>query len=293
MNRILLLGASGILGSEVLRQLELSDFDFVAPKSSDLDVRDRKLLESFAREFGPNWIINCTAWTNVDGAEEKFDAALALNEIAVQNIASVAKQIECYVIHISTDYVFDGESPKPYDENSLVNPLNNYGESKLRGERALLDALPTRGFIIRTSWLYGISGKNFVKSIAAKATRGEAARVVIDQVGNPTSARDLAKAIYSIIENHPPGGIYNFSNKGSCSWHDLARVIYKTVGANPDLVEAITTASLSAKARRPRFSLLSKDKWDASNLIEVPEWEVSLKSLLPEIIAVIRPTEQL
>jgi dTDP-4-dehydrorhamnose reductase len=293
MTRILLLGGSGILGSEVHRRLESSDFDHVAPKSSDLDVRDKDSLRGFSNDFKPNWIINCTAWTDVDGAEENFAAALDLNESAVQYIASVANQVNSHVIHISTDYVFDGTSSKPYDENSIVSPINNYGESKLRGERVLLNTLPARGYVIRTSWLYGTRGKNFVKTMAIKSTRGEPAKVVIDQVGSPTSARDLANAIYSVIEKHPPSGIYNYSNKGSCSWYDLARLIYKTVGANPELVEAIATSSLSAKARRPRYSLLSKDKWDASNLTKIPEWEISLKSMLSEMIPTLRTSEQL
>jgi len=293
MIRILLLGGSGILGSEVLRQLQLMDADFLAPQSADVDVRDIDLLQNFAHNFKPNWIINCTAWTNVDGAEVEFEAALDLNEGAVRNIAQVAKQVGSYVIHISTDYVFDGNSLNPYDETAAVNPINNYGESKLRGERALLEVLPTMAYIIRTSWLYGVNGKNFVKSIATKAIRSEAAQVVSDQQGSPTSARDLAKAISAIVYNSPEAGIYNFSNQGSCSWFDLARTIYRELGADPELVQAITTTSLRLKAKRPKYSLLSKEKWEAAGLTGIPEWHLSLKFLLPEILANIRLTEKI
>jgi len=285
MNRILLLGGTGILGSEVQKQLQLMKIDYVAPKSSDLDVRDRDSFQSFASNFRPNWIINCTAWTNVDGAEDSFQAALELNVVAVKNIAEVAKLLGSHVIHISTDYVFDGNSPKPYDENSQVGPINKYGESKLLGEKTLFEILPTTAYVIRTSWLYGINGKNFVKTIAIKALERKETRVVNDQIGSPTSAQDLAKGIYSIVVKVPEGGIYNFSNKGSCSWFELARAIYKEVGADPELVQAISSSSLDLKARRPKYSLLSKAKWEGADLNEIPDWKASLKKILPEIIS--------
>ncbi len=292
MNRILLLGGSGNLGSEVLRKLQLMDVEYVAPQSTDLDVRDWYSMQTYVRDFKPDWIINCTAWTDVDGAEDSFEAALALNETAVRNIAEVAKQIKSRIIHVSTDYVFDGTSPEPYDENAQVQPLNKYGESKLRGENVLLDLIPRMSYIIRTSWIYGLSGKNFVKTIAAKALRDESAQVVDDQIGSPTNARDLAKAIISITNNPLTPGIYNFSNRGICSWYELARTIYKKVGADPTLVKAISTSSLSLKAKRPKYSLLSKDKWESTGLSKIPEWEISLASILPEIITEIQRTGQ-
>jgi dTDP-4-dehydrorhamnose reductase len=291
MNRILLLGGSGILGSEVLRNLNLEDMDYIAPLSSELDVRNKVSLQRFAHDFKPNWIINCTAWTNVDGAEDSFESALSLNETAVRNIAEVAKQINCRVIHVSTDYVFDGTSPEPYDESAQVKPLNKYGESKLRGEGELLKIMPEGAYIIRTSWLYGKSGKNFVKTIAAKAVRNESAQVVDDQIGSPTSARDLARAIISITDSPPKPGIYNFSNKGICSWFELACTIYRGVGADPKLVEAIDSSSLGLKAKRPKYSLLSKDKWESTGLSEISEWKISLESILPEILTEIQLSE--
>jgi dTDP-4-dehydrorhamnose reductase len=291
MNRILLLGGSGILGSEVLRQLKSKSLDYAAPESSQLDVRDKAALQSSVLGFKPTWIINCVAWTDVDGAEDSFEAALDLNERAVRVIAEVADLIGSRVIHISTDYVFDGTSTEPYDENAPAKPLNRYGESKLRGEKALLEAIPSKSYVIRTSWLYGREGRNFVKTIARKALRNESALVVDDQLGSPTSARDLARAIISITNNPPTPGIYNFSNKGSCSWFDLACVIYKEVGANPELVEAISSSSLKLKAKRPARSLLNTKKWEFARLTAIPEWQSSLKSMLPEILQEIEPSE--
>ena len=287
MNQILLLGGSGILGSNVLRLIDLDGYDYVAPTSTDLDIRDKEQIFKYVSELKPSWIINCAAWTNVDGAESSFKEAIEINSRAVENLGTAAGLFGCKVIHISTDYVFDGESSKPYDESSPTKPVNKYGESKLQGEDSLLLAAPD-SYVIRTSWLYGASGKNFVKTIAGKAVRNEEARVVNDQVGSPTSARDLAGAIISIVNNEPEPGIYNYSNHGSCSWFEFAQRIYERVGANPSLVFPISSDSLNLIARRPRYSLLSKEKWKSLGLVEVPRWEDSLDLLLPEIVAELR-----
>jgi dTDP-4-dehydrorhamnose reductase len=284
MQRVLLLGGSGILGSEALLLLQNQNIDYVAPTSSDLNITDKDKVFKFISDFRPTWIINCAAWTNVDGAESSFEDARKLNETAVGNVGVAADTFGCKVIHISTDYVFDGESSEPYLETSKVHPLNNYGESKLLGEKALLEALPS-AYVVRTSWLYGVSGKNFVKTIAGKALRGEEANVVNDQVGSPTSARDLAIGIDSILRNQPESGIYHFSNLGSCSWFELAQEIYEIVGANKELVHPIASEKLTFIARRPKFSLLSKEKWIAAGLTEVPRWKDSLQLLMPEIIS--------
>lgn len=292
MNRILLLGGSGILGTELLALLTSENFVHVAPQSSELDIRDVGVLESYISDFKPDWVINCSAWTNVEGAEDSFEAALELNESAVRNIAELANKYGCRVIHISTDYVFDGESSEPYGEESSVNPINKYGESKLLGEEALVKALPNTGYIIRTSWLYGKSGKSFVKTMAKKAIHGESAKVVDDQEGSPTSARDLSIGILSLISSQPTPGIYHYSNSGSCTWFELARSIYELAGASSTLIEPIHSSSLSMKAKRPRYSLLSKEKWSTARLSEIPRWESSLESILPEILIAIRESEK-
>ena len=292
MNRILLLGGSGILGTEVLALLKSKNFVHLAPESSELDVRDSGVLESCIADFKPDWVINCSAWTNVEGAEDSFEAALELNESAVRNIAELASKYACRVIHISTDYVFDGTSPIPYGEKSSLNPINKYGESKLLGEQALLHVLPKAGYIIRTSWLYGVSGKSFVKTMARKALHGEPAQVVDDQVGSPTSARNLSIGIIPLIASQPTPGIYHFSNSGSCSWFELARSIYEMVGAASILVEPIHSSTLKMKAKRPQYSLLSKEKWSSAGLSEIPDWETSLETTLPEILTAIRESEK-
>ena len=293
MNQILLLGGTGILGSEFRTQLTAKNMKFESPSSAELDIRDLGQLSELVQMYKPHWIINCAAWTNVDGAEESFGQAKELNEVAVRNIAKTALVNSCSVIHLSTDYVFDGLSSVAYDENSPVNPVNKYGESKLLGESALSNILPNNSYVIRTSWLYGVNGRNFVKTMVAKAVKNEVANVVDDQMGSPTSARDLAGAILNIMEKAPAPGIYHYSNSGSCSWFELARTIYSMVGADPALVDPIKTASLNLKARRPQFSLLSKEKWRSADLSEIPEWEDALEELLPEILAGLRNSEAL
>jgi dTDP-4-dehydrorhamnose reductase len=279
MERILLLGGSGILGSEVLRLLQNENLEYVSPTSTDLDIRDKDQVFNFLSVFKPSWTVNCAAWTNVDDAEVYFDEAKLLNEKAVRNIASAANEMNSRVLHISTDYVFNGESIHPYLETSKEEPINRYGESKLSGEKALLTVLP-ESYVIRTSWLYGSHGRNFVKTIAEKALRNENAKVVDDQTGSPTYARDLGKGILAIIDQSPQPGIYNFSNSGSCTWLELARWIYSDIGSNPELVQAISSASLGLAARRPRYSLLSKEKWENTGLTRVQPWEKSLRQFL-------------
>ena len=293
MNHILLLGGTGILGSEVRSQLTAKNMKCESPSSADVDVRDLGQLSGYVQMYKPKWIINCAAWTNVDGAEESFGQAKELNEVAVRNIAKTALVNSCSVIHLSTDYVFDGLSSVAYDENSPVIPVNKYGESKLLGESALSNILPNNSYVIRTSWLYGVNGRNFVKTMVAKAVKNEVANVVDDQMGSPTSARDLAGAILNIMEKAPAPGIYHYSNSGSCSWFELARTIYSMVGADPALVHPIKTALLNLKATRPQFSLLSKEKWRSAELSEIPEWEDALEELLPEILAGLRNSEAL
>lgn len=287
MDRILLLGGSGILGTEVLAHLKNNLIEYLAPRSSDLDIRREDLINNLIQDFNPTWIVNCAGWTDVEGAENSFEEACELNEKAVKKIGIAAKKNNCKIIHISTDYVFDGESEIPYDEDSLVNPINKYGESKLRGEIALF-AAHTQSYVVRTSWLYGLNGKNFVKTMAKKALRGEISTVVDDQVGSPTSARDLAAGVISIIKTQPSLGIYNFSNEGSCSWFELAKIVYEKIGADPELVLSIDTNSLNLKAKRPEFSILNKDKWRAANLSQVPDWKSSIELMMPDIATKLR-----
>ena len=283
MNRILLLGGSGILGSEVSRLMENKTVELVSPSSSELDIREEKSVITYILNFRPTCIINCAAWTNVDMAEKYFDSAIELNATAVSHIASAAQLVHSQVIHISTDYVFNGESSTPYLETAKEDPINKYGESKLRGERLLRMAVPD-AYIIRTSWLYGFNGKNFVKTMIDKAVRNEEASVVNDQIGSPTNAEELGKGILEIMKRTPRPGVYNFSNTGSCSWFQLARYVYSKLGSDSRLVRPVSSDSIMSPARRPRFTVLSKDKWREAGLGTIPPWEESLNGFLSQYL---------
>jgi dTDP-4-dehydrorhamnose reductase len=287
MLRLLILGSSGILGSEVLKEALGRNIDYISPRSEELDVRNSAELEKAVSSYKPDWIINCAAWTNVEGAESSPLEALELNRNAVENIATAAAKAHCAVVHISTDYVFDGSSDIGYFENDATHPINHYGLSKWEGEVALLKERSIKSYILRTSWLYGVTGKNFVRTMTARALRGEESKVVSDQVGSPTNARDLAKGIFSIVEKGPEKGIYHFSNQGTCSWFEFAQKIYDLAGADSELVQPIESNQLHQMAKRPSRSILNTSKWVDSQLGSIPSWEISLASLMPEIISTI------
>ena len=284
MLRLLILGGSGILGLEVLKEALGRNFDCLSPRSEELDVRNSAELEKAVSSYKPDWIINCAAWTNVDGAESSPLEALEINRSAVENIATAAAKVHCAVVHISTDYVFDGSLDIGYSENDATHPINHYGLSKREGEVALLKERSIKSYILRTSWLYGVTGKNFVRTMTARALRGEESKVVSDQVGSPTNARDLAKGIFSIIEEEPETGIYHFANQGSCSWYEFAQEIFKLAEAPIELVKPIGSDAFKVKAKRPKNSVLSTVKWENSNLSKIPRWQDSLEALFPEIL---------
>jgi dTDP-4-dehydrorhamnose reductase len=284
MTQLLILGGSGMLGTEVIRSAKLHGWNFLAPTSAELDVREKSAVEGFVKQHKPEWIINCSAWTNVEGAEEFQEEALALNETAVKNIAEVASSNNSHLIHISTDYVFDGAKGAPYEEADSPNPINQYGTSKAAGESAILASELSSYYIVRTSWLYGVSGKNFVKTMARKTLNDDAAGVVEDQFGSPTSARDLAEGIIEIVKVDPDPGVYHFSNKGKCSWFEFAQEIYKLCDSDEELVNPIKTVDLAQKAKRPMNSELNTAKWDGSGLSKLTPWQEALAALMPEIL---------
>jgi dTDP-4-dehydrorhamnose reductase len=288
MERVLLLGGSGILGSEVLLKLQSENFIYVSPTSLELDITNKDQILKFVSQFNPSWIVNCAAWTNVDGAESHFQESLQLNARAVQYIGEVAAEIKSRVIHISTDYVFDGNGSVPYLESDPTNPINAYGKSKLEGEKTLSSNLEIDSFVIRTSWLYGKNGKNFVKTIIRKALAQESCSVVGDQYGTPTYSRDLATGIVNLMKNPMSPGTYHYSNLGEASWYEFARAIYQLTGADPDLVSMSLTADINQQTPRPRYSVLSKEKWLETKVSGIPDWQTSLELAMPEILIAVR-----
>lgn len=284
MATILITGANGQLGSE-LKEASKSyyGYDFVFTDIDRLDISDKKQTENFIKKTQPDWILNCAAYNLVDKAQAESEKALLVNGKAVSNITEAIKGSECRFVLISTDYVFDGKSNVPYNEDSPTSPLGAYGLSKLEGEKAAL--LHHASMIIRTSWLYSSYGTNFVKTILAMAKEKDSLRVVFDQTGTPTYAADLAGAIMNIISGVIRNqvafnaGLYHYSNEGVCSWYDFAAAIVEEAGLVCKVLPILSKDYPSA-AQRPSYSVLDKTKIKENYNLEIPHWRSSLKKCI-------------
>lgn len=282
--RILITGGKGQLGQS-LKQVLKNRRDIQASfiDLEELDLTDSKAVESYFQSHYCDVLVNCAAYTAVDRAEEEPERAESINVTGTENIALASKRHGFRIIHISTDYVFDGESQIPYRESDPTAPQSVYGRTKLEGENRLFTHNP-QSIVIRTAWLYSLYGRNFFLTMRERALRGEAVRVVDDQTGTPTYAEDLAETILKIADSSEwLPGIYNYSNKGITTWYDFTREIYRLHGADPDvLVSRIKTEELNCAARRPKYSLLDKTKIKETFNINVPSWEESLAKTVKE-----------
>ena len=287
---ILITGANGQLGRE-MRYVLADDQRFNAVYTDvagdnvvTLDITDEAAVERMVADKGINVIVNCAAYTAVDAAEDNEPLATRLNTDAVGILARVTKRHNARMVHISTDYVFDGMGCIPYTEDMPTNPQSAYGRTKLAGERQLLDALGDDAVILRTAWLYSPHGKNFVKTMLTLGKEKPALKVVFDQVGSPTCARDLARAVITVISAEQwHGGIYHFSNEGVISWYDFTKAIHRLAGITTCDVQPCHSDEFPAKAHRPAYSVLDKTKFKATFGVTVPYWLDSLKDTLNEL----------
>jgi len=287
MTTILVTGASGQLGSEIRERAgRFSGYNFVFTDVDKLDITDAGSTASFITELSPSWIINCAAYTAVDKAEDEEDKATLINGKGVENIVSALTGSDCRLIHISTDYIFDGNSPVPYSENDTPSPASAYGRSKLAGEKAAICWPQT--MIIRTSWLYSSYGNNFVKTILGKAGSSQSINVVFDQAGSPTYAADLASALLEIISgiiqnrhNFIPG-IFNYSNEGVCSWYDIANEIVIAAGSECKVMP-VRSSAYPSKVKRPAYSALDKTRIKENYSLTIPHWRASLNNCISKI----------
>ena len=278
---ILVTGSNGQLGSE-LQQLSglYGNYTFTFISRNELDLSDSAAIQRWFVDKTFDVIINCAAYTAVDKAESEPALAKAINTTAVATLARIAKEKNISLIHISTDYVFAGKNYKPYSETDLTDPQGIYGQTKLEGEQAMLAIDPAKSIIIRTSWVYSSFGNNFVKTMLRLGREREELGVIYDQVGSPTSARDLALAILAIIQ-HPKleslttTEIYHFSNEGVCSWYDFAKAIFE-LSAIACHVKPIETKDYPTPATRPHYSLLNKAKIKNTFDLTIPYWKDSL-----------------
>lgn len=284
MANILVTGANGQLGTE-LRKKGFSCWDEVFyTDREELDITDYGSVERFVKAREIDTIINCAAYTAVERAEEEPEQAASLNVQGVENLARVSQKEDCLLIHLSTDYVFDGKATEPYTEKAVTAPLSVYGKTKRAGEEAILKS-GCFYIIIRTSWLYSETGNNFVKNILRMAKERPEIQVVRDQIGTPTYAGDLASAIVAIMENEERieyEGIYHYSNEGMCSWYDFATEIVRQSGLDCK-IEPIVTAAYPSKAARPAYSVLDKSKIRKVFGVAVPEWKEALGRMLREM----------
>lgn len=283
MANILVTGANGQLGSE-LRKIGFGAVDEVFfTDVAELDITDYAAVEKFVKDNEIDTIINCAAYTSVDKAEEEPELAAKINTEAVANLAKAAAKEDCLLIHISTDYVFDGTGIVPYTEKDKPCPVSVYGRTKLAGEQAILKS-GCFHIIIRTAWLYSTFGNNFVKTMIRLAGERPEITVVSDQVGTPTYAGDLARAIVNIMRNEERiehEGVYHFSNEGICSWYDFAKEIIRLSGKECKVIP-VTTAEYPTKTKRPAYSVLDKAKIKHILGIEVPEWKEALGRMMEE-----------
>ena len=283
MKKVLLIGADGMLGGELKERLE-KNYDVTGTTLVTLDICDREAVLAKAREVKPYFIINCAAYTNVDGCEVNTELAMAVNGTAVANIAEAAKENDATFIHISTDYVFPGNLPveEIYTEDMEPAPVSAYGRTKLVGEENAAKA--EKYYILRTAWLYGLGGKNFVKTMLRLSQDRDELTVVDDQHGSPTSTTTLCEIIEQIMEKEPEYGIYHSTNEGFTTWCRFTRKIFELAGISTN-VKAITSKEYKEmypqSSDRPSNSKLSKEKLKAAGIVPV-QWEVAVEEYLKE-----------
>lgn len=278
--KILITGANGQLGNEMRVVLsEYADIETIYTDVDTLDISDLAQLDKFVVDNEVTHIVNCAAYTAVDKAEDDEEAATKVNVVAVRNLGIVATKNGIKLLHVSTDYVFDGKSFIPYTEDMPVCPTNVYGKTKLAGEEVLFEEC-NNAIVIRTSWLYSSFGNNFVKTMLRLGRERDELNVVFDQVGTPTYAADLASTIVTIISNREwVSGIYHFSNEGICSWYDFTIMIHRLSGIDCK-VKPIESSAYPVRTPRPHYSVLNKTKIKKTFDIEIPYWVDSLQKCL-------------
>ena len=280
MKNILITGANGQLGNEMrVLSAENPEYTYFFTDVAELDICDAKAILDFVKTNQINVIVNCAAYTAVDKAEENVELCTNLNADAVGYLAKAAEANEAEFIQISTDYVFDGTAHIPYQETEPTCPNSVYGNTKLVGEQNAL-TFCTRSMVIRTAWLYSTFGNNFVKTMIRLGKERESLGVIFYQVGTPTYARDLARAIFAAIRQGVVPGVYHFSNEGVCSWYDFTKAIHRLAGITTCCVKPLHTEEYPTPAKRPHYSVLDKTKIKNMYGIEIPYWEDSLKECI-------------
>jgi dTDP-4-dehydrorhamnose reductase len=288
MSKVLVTGARGQLGREIKKLRNHFSQVFTFTDIEDLDVTDKTALDQYLTSNPADYIINCAAYTDVDGAESEPERAMQLNRDAIGYLVEVLNRLPgTRLIHISTDYIFRGDTLRPIREDDQADPLSVYGRTKLEGEK-LLQGHP-RAMVIRTSWLFSVFGKNFIKTFINRMDQRHEIKVVYDQIGTPTYAEDLARAIMQIITDVDSGkrpftpGVFNFSNEGVCSWYDLAVEVCRLNNCRGNVIP-VETPDYPTPAKRPTYSVLNKSKIKEVYGVEVPYWRLSLEKCIKNLL---------
>lgn len=275
--KVLITGVSGQLGHDAAKVLTARGVDFLGVSSKELDITDRGAVLRVIGEYRPDAVLHCAAYTKVDRAEDEAERCMSVNADGTRYIAEACREIGAKLLYVSTDYVFPGTGDKPWETDDPTGPLNVYGRSKLAGEEAVRE-LVKKHFIVRTSWVIGEHGSNFVKTMLRLAETHDELRVVADQIGSPTFTADLAPLLCDMIETENYG-VYHATNEGFCSWAELAEAVFRLSGKNV-AVRHVTTEAYGARAARPKNSRMSKASLDAGGFQRLPAWETSLARML-------------
>lgn len=283
----LVVGGNGQLGSALSVVLGGRGIDFRACGSDQLDIRSELKCSSYIGKLKPSMVINAAAWADVDGAESDPSGVHSVNAVGALNLAVAAKAVGAVFVQLSTDYVFSGVSSRPWKEDDLRAPVSVYGTTKAAGEVAVLGAYAEQSYIFRTAWLYSPWGKNFAKTMTRLALSGDGeVRVVNDQVGQPTSALDLANQIVDSVIATVPFGIYHATNSGQGSWFDFARQVFELSGASVSRVVPVSSSEFVRPAKRPAYSVLGHDGW--KEFAPMRDWRIALREVMPAIVASVK-----
>ena len=288
----LITGCLGQLGIAVSQELGERGILFHAWNSQDLDITQGPIVRDVIAKLSPKVIINCAAWTDVDGSEENELQASRVNSDGAENIALAGKVCGAKLIHISTDYVFSGQSKTPWHVDDEINPQSAYGRTKAQGESRVLAEYSQNSSIVRTAWLYSPWGKNFAKTMTKLAVMGDGeVRVVNDQVGQPTSAIDLAHQLVELGLSTSPAGIYHGTNSGQATWFEFAQEIFVSAGADVERVIPVSSSEYPRPAKRPSYSVLSHDSWAKTSVKPMRDWRIALAEAMPAIISAVKAEE--
>ena len=279
--KVLVTGVKGQLGFDVVNELEKRGHVAVGTDVHNMDITDKAQVEAVIKEANPDAVIHCAAYTAVDLAEDNIDLCRRINADGTRNIAEVCKELDIKMIYISTDYVFDGEGTHFWQPDDERNPLNVYGQTKYEGELAV-ETILEKYYIVRIAWVFGVNGKNFIKTMLNLGKTRDHLTVVNDQIGSPTYTYDLSKLLVDMVETDKYGR-YHATNEGLCSWYDFACEIFKQAGYNHVTVSPVSASEYPAKAKRPSNSRMCKDKLTENGFEKLPTWQDALSRYLKEI----------